>query len=270
MRCGYSHGPSAPRRVEATLLSAVAVAASSRRGGLCSAVWRTVEWKRFGVALVGNHRILTGYSRNTVSVRQVFRDVLLWTCPTVSRRVLQHAGHSFVHPVGVGVLTRSVRTPPSAECKEAHSPARPVAAVLSDCAVHCDLAHAQRRHACRRARPRRPTSATPTRPRRRHRRSRRRAGRTLPTRRVRPLPVLYREGTVGYSVTTALSGTRVQPSPLRLRGTPCTGAPAHSCDGRTRQRTARRRGVGCSTGRGLRPALRQGTRGYFWGIRECS
>jgi hypothetical protein len=47
-------------------------------------------------------------------------------------------------------------------------------------------ARAQRRHACRQARPRRATSATPTHP-RAHRRSRRRAGRTLPTRRVRPM-----------------------------------------------------------------------------------
>ena len=45
-------------------------------------------------------------------------------------------------------------------------------------------ARAQRRHPCRRARPRRPTSATPTRP-RAPQPSRRRAGRTSPTRRVR-------------------------------------------------------------------------------------
>jgi hypothetical protein len=86
-------------------------------------------------------------------------------------------------------LLKSVRKKgcSSTACTEAH-PSDSTAAVLSAYAMRCDLSRAQRRHLFRRARPRRPTSATPTRPRPR-RRSRRRAGRTSPTRRVRPMRV---------------------------------------------------------------------------------
>jgi hypothetical protein len=42
------------------------------------------------VALVGTHRVLTGYYRNTVLVRQVFHGVVVWACHTVSCRVLHH------------------------------------------------------------------------------------------------------------------------------------------------------------------------------------
>ncbi len=148
-------------------------------------------------------------------------------------------------PVGVlysaqGVLAGFVRTPPSAECKEAHSPASPAAAVLSDCAMHCDFSRAQRRRACRRARPRRPTPATPTRPRARRRPSRRRpsrrrAGRTLPTRRVRPLPRLYRESTAGYSVSPHSCACGARPARV-LRRIHATAALGMDC-------TAPRRGL---------------------------
>jgi hypothetical protein len=58
-------------------------------------------------------------------------------------RVTQHRAarrtSGFVHLGTYGystVLTRSVRAPPGTVCKEAHSPARTAAAVLSDCAMH--------------------------------------------------------------------------------------------------------------------------------------
>jgi hypothetical protein len=78
------------------------------------------------VAQVGTHRVLTGYSRNTVSVRQVFRDVVVWAYHTVSRRVLRHlvcAGNLGVLYSTHQVLTASLvpRRVPSAS--EAHPPA---------------------------------------------------------------------------------------------------------------------------------------------------
>jgi hypothetical protein len=90
-----SHGPFAPRRAVANLLSAV-LAALRGRGVHCSKVWRTPECCWFGVALLGTHGVLTGYSRNTVSVGLMFHDVLLWKRLTVSGRVL----HRGVHCVG--------------------------------------------------------------------------------------------------------------------------------------------------------------------------
>ncbi len=59
----------------------------------------------------------SGYSRNTVSVGQMFRDVVLWTGRTGSRGAFACADYLWVLYSTHKVLTGFVRTPPRTECK---------------------------------------------------------------------------------------------------------------------------------------------------------